>query len=263
MPAGASRRVAGAGARLSGVPSLAYEQAIVEHASAIADALADAATNPVPTCPSWDVAKLALHVGLVQAWAAAQVVQAGADGIDPRSLPRAPEGPERVDWLRRTAADCAQALDGRAPDQPAGRWRDMPVDVAFWRRRIAHETVVHRVDADRASDRATSVDGDLAADGISEVADVFLPLAPLGEHGPTGALHLVRSDGAGRWAFTTGADIREDGGPATGDGGSPTATVTGPALSLLLMVWGRDRGEPLNTAGDAGVLASWTSVLRW
>ncbi len=245
---------------------LAYERAVVEHADAVADALAAEPAAPVPACPGWDVAKLALHVGLVHVWAAAQVRSGSHAGVDQRGLPRAPGGPERVAWLRDAARDLARALQESPRDRPAGRWRGIEVDSGFWRRRVAQETAVHRVDADRAVGRVTVLDGALAADGVDEVADLFLPLGdPLDDgHRPAGALHLVRDDGPGRWSLAVRADgrpVRAEGGPA-GDA-RPSVTVTGPAASLLLVCWGRADAEPMRTAGDGTLLAAWSSILGW
>lgn len=51
----------------------------------------------------------------------------------------------------------------------------MPRTVAFWRRRRAHETLMHLWDGQNTFGPADPFDTDLAVDGITEVFELFAP----------------------------------------------------------------------------------------
>ena len=142
-----------------------------------ADQLLRAATSagpqaPVPSCPGWTADRLVRHVTRVHHWAAA-VLRRGrpeAGGVRAALGGRADRGlPAR------------RAAPGRRPDHhPRGRavWTFYPADspVAFWARRQAHETTIHRVDAELAAGTGVmEIDPDLAADGLAEL---LIDLAP-------------------------------------------------------------------------------------
>ncbi|HZD65184.1 MAG TPA: maleylpyruvate isomerase family mycothiol-dependent enzyme, partial [Acidimicrobiales bacterium] len=219
-------------------------------------------------CPEWDLAKLGLHLGLVYTWAGEQVRQRLTEPLDRSTLPRAPEGNARIPWFLEAAARAVEGLRAAESDAPAGGWRDQTVTAGFWRRRLAHETAVHHLDAEEAVGRAGALDAELASDGIDEVLDVFLPYARAGAGGwpPPGALHLVRSDGDGAWTLEPGpADVvvhrttsvsparRTDAG----------ATVTAPALALQRLCWGRSEPRPEQLSGDPGLARRWLAGFRW
>jgi hypothetical protein len=85
-------------------------EAITAGAGSIAAALASAPDADVPGCPGWDVAKLALHLGLIYTWAGQQVRERRTEPLDRGTLPLAPEGPEAG-----CVADRRRRLGGRRP----------------------------------------------------------------------------------------------------------------------------------------------------
>ncbi|MFE2046301.1 maleylpyruvate isomerase family mycothiol-dependent enzyme [Streptomyces sp. NPDC059477] len=103
----------------------------------------------VPTCPDWRVGDLLRHTGTVHRWAAGFI----ADGIQaPRRLDPLPalDGPELVAWYRDSHRELVLALTRAAPDTECWAFLPAPSPLAFWRRRQAHETTVHRFDAEAA-----------------------------------------------------------------------------------------------------------------
>ena len=65
---------------------------------------------------------------------------------------------------------------------------------------MAHEISVHRWDAETAAGRATPIETKLAADGVNEVLDTWLPAGR--RKGPTdlhGVVHLVATDASYEW----------------------------------------------------------------
>ena len=66
---------------------------------------------------------------------------------------------------------------------------------------MAHETAVHRWDAQCAAGTLAPIEAELAIDGVGEVLEVFMQHRPRdpGSPYPAGSLHLHRTDGEGEW----------------------------------------------------------------
>ena len=150
------------------------------------------------------------------------------------------------------------ALSAAEPDDPAwGFAGDMTA--GFWQRRMAHETTVHRVDAEHgAGTDVAAIPGDVARDGIDEYTAVGLRFSsskPERDY-PTDSLHLHRTDGDGEWMFVGDG---EGGVTVTAEHGKGAAAVRGPAHSLLLWIWGRPVSD-VELFGDTDVATRWQSV---
>jgi uncharacterized protein (TIGR03083 family) len=191
------------------------------------------ATEPVAACPGWTVGDLVLHLGSVHRWAT-QIVRTGEAQR---------EADHDVEELAPWFAEGADALIDTlgAADPAAACWsftRDRTV--AFWLRRQALETVVHRWDADRAVGEPGPIAPLLAADGVGEVVMLMTPRQiALERIPPLPATVLLH-------ATDTGHDWR------LGDG-RPSAGVEATAESLLLLLWHRiePRDPRVRLSGDA------------
>jgi len=150
--------------------------------------LADCDPNaPVPSCPAWTAADLLWHLGEVQHWWTAMVVDrpAGPDAY------QEPDRPATYDGL---LAFYDQGLDGlpRAlaaadPTEEAWSWSSDPDHhrVGWIARRQAHEALIHRLDAELTTDDLTALDPTLAADGVAEcLAVMYGGLPPWGTFDP-------------------------------------------------------------------------------
>ena len=129
------------------------------------------------------------------------------DQVDDLEVPN--EAEERSAWLVAGALRLADAVRETGPAAGVWSWaEDQKAD--FWLRRITHDTLVHRLDAELTVGRATAVPPDLAADSVTDLLDMFrvLPridhfpaLAGLRGHGQT--LHFHATDpllgAAGEW----------------------------------------------------------------
>lgn len=229
------------------------------HVRADGDALVAAAASaplstPVPACPRWDLSRLLGHVGRVHRWCTANVT--GGDTVD---IPRPDDGAE-LRYAADALAPLLAALAAASPTADAGRWRDLPQVAGFWPRRMAHETAVHRYDAQAAVGDPQPIDAQLAVDGIDEVFDVFAPAVLAGKDGIDigGSIHLHCTDTEGEWTFRTDDGLFQlTKGHAKGD-----VAVRGPASSLLLLLWRRlgpaDGG--LELFGDRAVLDRWLAL---
>jgi uncharacterized protein (TIGR03083 family) len=222
---------------------------------------------PVPTCPTWSIADLVAHQGMVHRWADAQLrldptpVPSETDVL--RTVPAGQLGRWFTDGLHRLLATL-QAAD---PDVPAMVFlRDAPRPRHFWARRQAHETTIHSVDALAgalgrlpSADEA-AIDADVAVDGIDELLTGFYPRgrSNLASGGPL-TVAVVPTDADRAWTMRV-ADGRLTTERRLADAGS---TLTGTAAELYLGLW--NRGEQISESGQPGVLERWREVqrVRW
>jgi uncharacterized protein (TIGR03083 family) len=223
---------------------------------------------PIPTCPEWTLRQLVTHVGRAHRWAA-EITRTRSDALIPfRAVPdgKLPDDPaEQPAWLR---AGAARIVDAVREAGGAVVWSFMgPLPAGFWLRRMAHETLVHRADAQLAAGAQPelAIDADVAADAIDEWlmlltggfagnADARAEALPAGA-----ALHVHATDdglgGRGEWM------IRNDAGGLTVEPGhgKGDAAITGPAVSLLLVLMRRRPvADPAVTVhGDSAVVDGW------
>jgi uncharacterized protein (TIGR03083 family) len=212
---------------------------------------ADAA---VPSCPGWVVADLVEHVTGVLRF----VRQSVPRGVTTRPAaldeqPR-PSWPEAIDALSAEFGETIGTLDTVDSELPAWNWAPQSKKAGFWPRRMAHEIAVHRWDAEFAAGQPAPVEAKLAADGVNEVLDSWLPAGR--RKGPTdlhGVVHLVATDASYEWFVRlrgAGVALLDTGTILDTDDHHPRAEATGTASDLLLTLWGRLRPGLLEISGD-------------
>lgn len=215
---------------------------------------------PVPTCPDWTLRDLIEHTGFVHRWQAAAGRAPGTDFPDPATwrIPPA-EGESWADWFQTGVDDAGRDLSGIDASAPRWSWFGPDQTAGWYFRRIAQETLVHRIDAELSADALTDVDPVFAADGVEEMCDVFLPSAtgqPIGGSGES--LHLHATDTEGEWTLTMHADhVDVARGHAKGD-----AAIRGAARDLLLQVWGRNPVGDVELFGDESVVARFRAAAK-
>jgi uncharacterized protein (TIGR03083 family) len=138
---------------------------------------------PVPTCPKWTVHRLVRHVARVHDWVV-QALDLPPDAEEPTPAPSPEDWEELLGWWDTTLATMVTKLRTNGPDAPAWVFdHTVPSTAAFWARRQAHETAIHRLDAEHAAAGTDDphalpslvFDSDLAADGIDEVLVMLVP----------------------------------------------------------------------------------------
>ncbi len=224
-------------------------------ASVVAEVPAEAA---VPSCPDWNVGDLALHLGRVHRWADG-LVAALAEEPQAAIEAFADPGPPTAGWLRSGGTSLLDTLRGADPDAPMWAW-GADQHVRFWSRRQLHETLVHRIDAELAAGLPSAVVPDVAADGIDELL-VNLPAAArfsprvANLRGDGRRLALEPSDAERSWTIALGAD----GFSVEAGTGTAEATLSGPALDLLLVLYRRRAldGSAVTATGDRGLADFW------
>ena len=201
----------------------------------------------VPSCPDWTVADLVYHVGDVH-WSWRKLVaerrQTGHTG---ETAPR-PSDDDLLDWIRDESGRLVEAL-AVDPSIPVWTWAPQK-DVSFVQRRMAHETIVHRADADLARGAIGPLDAALAADGVDEFLTWFLPGDPDELADPGETIHLHATDSGHEWL------VRVAGGEATvtREHAKGDAAARAPVADLLWLLWRRTPASGVDVVGDAAVL---------
>ena len=218
---------------------------------------------PVTTCPGWQVRDLVQHVGQVHRWACSYVSSGRAsppgDGDQP-ATPPADAG--LLAWFGDGHAQLTQALRAATDDLSCWSFLPAPSPRAFWARRQAHETAIHRADAESAASGLPSYDAAFAADGVDELLFGFFarPGGKLRSDPPRG-LGLRATDSGDAWTMTIGPDGRS----ATKTADDADCVVTGTASDIYLLLWNRTDSSRLDVEGDTDLLAMWrgTAQIKW
>lgn len=227
------------------------------------DRLADAADEAgvdarVPSCPEWTVADLLEHVGQAQRRWAWLVAIRSTDPPDFRSRTDAPDGEALVEWARFGGHELAEVLAATPPDTSVWTWTGTGT-ARFWARRQAHETVVHRCDAELANGEIGALDPDLAADGIDEFFELLLMVpAASAIRGNGETVHVHCTDRDVEWL----AELTPEGLRARREHTKAQVAVRGPAAALFLALWNRigyDNPE-LEVFGDHTLLDRWRRI---
>ncbi|MCZ4120542.1 maleylpyruvate isomerase family mycothiol-dependent enzyme [Streptomyces sp. H39-S7] len=224
--------------------------------------LADAAEQagldaPVPPCPDWRVRDLVQHTGIVHRWATGFIVEGRKEPAPIEG--QVPDDDALLDWYREAHARLVAALTAAPADLRCWHFLTAPSSLEFWARRQAHETAVHRVDAEAALGAGPSpVPTAFAADGVDELLAGFHTRSRSRVRSELPRTLRVRAAdapaGTGDWLvhLSQEAPRVESGAPGTAD-----CTVSGPAADLYLALWNRGPYDGLDVSGDAELLELW------
>jgi uncharacterized protein (TIGR03083 family) len=213
----------------------------------------------VPTCAGWTMGDLVYHVAEVYL----HKVTIMRAGEWPRPWPPPGLAAEpRLALLGRAYGELTAELDARDIAQPVPTWYEPEQTAGFWLRRMAQETVIHRIDAELAAGLpSVRVPDDLALDGVDEVLTRFLGyFSPdpagwyLAEADGTSAI-VVSSGGSG-WTVrpSQSAEVTV----SAGADDSPRATVSAAPDPMLRWLWGRAGNDVITVTGDP----AWAGYLR-
>jgi hypothetical protein len=220
----------------------AYLEHIREHAAALRAAALKAGPDAVvPTTPGWDVLRLVRHIARVHNWVVC-TLDAGPAADEVRAeRPPADWDSALAYWDIQVDTMLTQFRE-HGPDAPARTFRGAGTN-AWWARRQAHETAIHRLDAEHAAhgDDVDHLvfDPELAADGIDEVLSILVADRPVEVSGTV----LYHAADAGRaWLATTTAGepprtTELDSGAESGL--NADASVVGTADAVYRAVWKR------------------------
>jgi uncharacterized protein (TIGR03083 family) len=206
----------------------------------------------VPSCPEWDVGQLVRHTTRVHHWA---LFVLGGGEHDAYAFER-PADSELFAVFDAGLTQLVGAL--RTAPHDLDVWTYLPGEtaVASWARRQAHETAVHRVDAELAADAGVGeLEADFAADGIAELlllmapsrfstADITEPLS----------ITLTPIDANRAWTvYLSPTDVRvvelaQDGSDLN---------VFAPASDLYRWAWNRAGDDEVSLSGDVTLADVW------
>src|SRR4051812_22465875 len=234
---------------------VAYLDVVVAQTRALADAAR--AVGPdvtVPATPEWTMAKLVKHCGTTHRWARA-VVESGEfanPGELDLGLPAAEA--DYPEWIEAGAAAFVATVGEADPAAPTWSW-GVDQHAGFWSRRMAHESTIHRWDAQSAPGNQAPVDAPMAVDGIDERLENLVPSMDFNTAG-AGVLsgggetiHLHCTDTDGEWLLRFG----DDGFTFSREHAKGDLAIRGGASDLLLWLVGRRSLDGLETFGDTGV----------
>jgi uncharacterized protein (TIGR03083 family) len=217
----------------------------------------------VPSCPGWTLSDLAVHVGMAHRWAAA-IIERRAQRRDDITAVEArgelPPDDAIGGWLIDGQRQLAAVIAATPPDADFWRFmRNAPSSLAFWARRQAHETAIHRVDAELAGMPVppATVSPAFAADGVDELLLGFAP-----RYRPAGIaparLHFHATDVARGWTATIAEGAVEVTDSIHGDA---DLRIDAPVNVLYLLLWNRTGVEHAVLTGDAAALDSWRAAV--
>lgn len=254
---------------------------IAEHVAAVAregKLLADAARKgglevEIAYCPGWNGRDLLRHLSEIHLWAAARVAKRTTklwpDDISEHteSWPELavfwPDDEDLVDWYLRTNENLVAALESASPDDDdILTFLPAPSPLAMWARRQAHETAVHRFDAQHAAGIQSSFDPAFAADGIDELLAAFAPRRQEFPVDSPKVVHVHAVDTGDHWYMS----LSPDGIETARDEKPADVTVAGAASDLYLLLWNRaDDDSAVTVTGDREVLETWhgNHRVRW
>jgi uncharacterized protein (TIGR03083 family) len=223
------------------------------------------ADTPIPSCPGWTANRLATHIGMIHRWVEQTVREEVSDPLDfgqfGLDLPQAWSG--YGDWLEAMSDPLIATL--RQADPNARVWSFTDVQQArFWYRRILHETMVHRVDAELAAGLRPRVDADAAIDGIDELLYMLSYVHPFRSEmadlrGQGETIHIHATDVDVHWLIEMTPEgyawERSDDAAA----GQASATIRGNAGEAHLFQYNRlsDQVADVECSGDRAVLSDW------
>nr|WP_203644489.1 maleylpyruvate isomerase family mycothiol-dependent enzyme [Streptomyces sp. SID14478] len=231
-------------------------QLIDERSAAFRNAVAATPSldAPVPSCPEWTVSDLVQHLGAGQRWWAAIVAAGPAKTPPAKDITEVPHELEALlAWYTESNELLLTALRQAGPERECWAWWSAGVSPAnSWgvARRRVHEVLVHTYDAQLTADVQQPMPTAVAIDGVAEFLDTCNSTpaawphqaATIHYHATEGRSWLLTLDDTGAWP----APLPDDAAPAS-------ASATGTAEQLLLLVWGRLQLNALQVEGNQHV----------
>lgn len=221
---------------------------------------------PVPSCPEWSVDQLLRHVASVYL----HKVAAMQTGLRPQNWVPEYSTEPALELLDRAYLELTAEFERREPQAPTWTWFPSNQTVGFWIRRMAHETAIHRYDAELAAGLTTPVVNDLAADGVDEALTVILT-----DGGDVRAItevaHLLKSPDSPEIDLPT-IEVRNGAraffvrptpkGVFVDETGQAATTIEGVPSDLLLWLWSRADADNLKVTGDPSGVAVLNQLMK-
>jgi uncharacterized protein (TIGR03083 family) len=207
----------------------------------------------VVSCPEWTVRDLVTHVGRGHRWAATLVAERRTAPGEFGTAGAPTDPADWAGWLTGGADGLVEAIRETGADHPVWTWQRDPT-AGFWLRRMLHDLIVHRFDAELTAGGPGPIGADLAADGVD---DMLGCLAVIGRATLAGAGETLRFEAvdhpAGWLAERTPAGVTWN----DHDDAAADVTVRAPVRELLLLLNRRIGPGAVQVTGDGALLAHW------
>ena len=216
----------------------------------------------VPSCPGWTTRELVRHLGGVHRWATVFVSTGRTTAIteDRETLAGGwPPDETLLEWFEQGYQSLTEAL--RAAPADLDCWTFLASDSPrqHWARRQAHETAIHRVDAELAvASPVLPFDPTLAADGVDEYLTAFIERPGRGPRSEDSRSFSATSTDTGH-SWTVYYDSKKSTTKRMAD---PEADVSvlATASDLYLWVWRRLHRDAVNSNGRSAVIDDWNTI---
>ena len=237
-------------------PQFAYAAAVIDYVGFIRSESARFSecvrhgdlTSPVPSCPDWTLADLAWHLAEVQHFWGTIAGDLLSDPAKVVDLSRPPDS-ELPDLVDERSARLVDAVSRHPAAARCWTWDENGWTVGWVRRRMAHEALIHRVDAELALGNRTEIDVDFAADGVDELLYTQIDGVPeWATFIPDDTTATLSVDGGSSYGLRLGRIVGT--GPESGKeydfesflvSEEVSGTViSGSPVALDLWLWGRD-----------------------
>jgi uncharacterized protein (TIGR03083 family) len=156
--------------------------------------------RPVPQYPGWTMADLLAHVASVHGRTTIICIDLAQERV---SGPRLPIHGDVSRWFEETLDSMLEALASTDSDAEVWGFGSRPT-VGLWQRRMLIETGVHRWDAEQAWGEERPLLDAVAAAGLDEFSDMWLPRLP---DLPT--ISMTANDQDRTWVFGEADPITE------------------------------------------------------
>ncbi|QUQ70419.1 maleylpyruvate isomerase family mycothiol-dependent enzyme [Kutzneria sp. CA-103260] len=227
--------------------------ALREQGAALRESAVQAGPDiPVATCPDWRVHDLIAHLGAVHDF----ILQA-TRGEQPTFERSSGSWTDVVDRWDRVFRALLQHMSNAHADEQVWAPPGLPPVMRSLARRAAHETAIHRLDADSAvKDLKTLVfSTEFAADGTDEFLGGMLPAR--GPSTVAGTVLYHAADAGRVWQLRLDVGKPVVTTEPTDSGVDADLTIVGTADAVYRSVWGRPSTAVVT--GDRSILAAFKS----
>jgi hypothetical protein len=218
----------------------------------------------VPACPGLNLGETVRHVGSGYR-SALEWIRLGREPGDGEWQDYPEHGEDPLEFMRSGAEAVLAVLGAHDEDEPCATWWPDRQNYGFWRRRLAHETTLHRMDVQGAAAMEVSaVSDEVATDGVDEVLTLWLghKLDVLGVRGSRDSLVAIQVEdhvwltrcgprGASAWRVVDPEDAHV-----------ADAQVSASPMTMYRWLWGRLPDRMVEVIGDHDAIAQLWALLR-
>ena len=216
----------------------------------------------VATCPDWTLSELARHVGRGHRWVQRIVATHAQEPVDMATAGLDFPGTAalRAAWLCSGAEVLLDSIREAGGETAVWSWSEDRT-VGFWLRKITHDTIIHRVDAELTVGVQPTLAPATAADGIADLLATISTLSAVDHPDPilaelrgTGQiLQFHATDSGHHWRMSRRSDrVHWTHGQGTAD-----VDLRGTAFDLLLVLYRRALIDTVQVRGNESLMTHW------